>query len=53
MAAIGGALFFAIGVDSGVVLFLAAHIIVMVGIPFISAVGAVRCAQIVAGPHGC
>ena len=35
MAAIGGALFFAIGVDSGVVLFLAAHIIVMVGIPFI------------------
>ena len=34
MAAIGGALFFAIGVDSGVVLFLAAHIIVMVGIPF-------------------
>lgn len=35
MAAIGGALFFAIGVDSGVVLFLAAHIIVMVSIPFI------------------
>ena len=35
MVAIGGALFFAIGVDSGVVLFLAAHIIVMVGIPFI------------------
>ncbi|WP_154035659.1 DHA2 family efflux MFS transporter permease subunit [Bifidobacterium breve] len=35
MTAIGGALFFAIGVNSGVVLFLAAHIIVMVGIPFI------------------
>lgn len=28
-------MFFAVGVDSGVVLFLAAHIIVMVGIPFI------------------
>lgn len=28
-------MFFAIGVDSGVVLFLAAYIIVMVGIPFI------------------
>ncbi|PWG63071.1 drug:proton antiporter [Bifidobacterium callitrichidarum] len=32
---IGGALFFAIGVSTPVALFLAAHIIVMVGIPFI------------------
>lgn len=35
MTAIGGALFFAIGVGSAVALFLAAHVIVMVGIPFI------------------
>lgn len=35
MAAIGGALFFSIGTGSSVVLFLAAHIIVMIGIPFI------------------
>ena len=35
MTAIGGALFFAIGVGLAVALFLAAHVIVMVGIPFI------------------
>ncbi|PLS29797.1 DHA2 family efflux MFS transporter permease subunit [Bifidobacterium parmae] len=35
MTAVGGALFFAIGTGSPVALFLAAHIIVMVGIPFI------------------
>ncbi|PLS24580.1 drug resistance MFS transporter, drug:H antiporter-2 family [Bifidobacterium imperatoris] len=35
LTVIGGALFFAIGVSTPVALFLAAHIIVMVGIPFI------------------
>nr|WP_240945121.1 DHA2 family efflux MFS transporter permease subunit [Bifidobacterium sp. DSM 109958] len=35
MAAIGGVLFLAIGVGSPVALFLAAHVIIMVGIPFI------------------
>ena len=35
MTVAGGALFYAIGVGSSIVLFLAAHIIVMVGIPFI------------------
>lgn len=35
MTAVGGALFAAIGVGSPIALFLAAHIIVMVGIPFI------------------
>ncbi|WP_306345432.1 MFS transporter [Bifidobacterium aesculapii] len=35
MTVVGGALFAAIGVGSPVALFLAAHIIVMVGIPFI------------------
>ncbi|KAB8292617.1 drug:proton antiporter [Bifidobacterium avesanii] len=35
MAAVGGALFLAIGVGSPVALFLAAHIVIMVGIPFI------------------
>lgn len=35
MAVIGGALFLAIGVGSPVGLFLAAHIVIMVGIPFI------------------
>ncbi|WP_223849762.1 DHA2 family efflux MFS transporter permease subunit [Bifidobacterium vespertilionis] len=35
MAVIGGALFIAIGVGSPVALFLTAHIVIMVGIPFI------------------
>ena len=35
MTVIGGALFFAIGTDSTAALFIAAHIIVMIGIPFI------------------
>ncbi|WP_236034503.1 DHA2 family efflux MFS transporter permease subunit [Bifidobacterium saguinibicoloris] len=35
MAVIGGALFYAIGVGAPIALFLAAHIIVMIGIPFI------------------
>ncbi|WP_125979969.1 DHA2 family efflux MFS transporter permease subunit [Bifidobacterium goeldii] len=32
---VGGALFFAIGVSTPIILFLAAHILVMIGIPFI------------------